>query len=137
LFLFIAKPKYIPFALKTIALFVIVRAFFVTLTHLGASFHQVTMDTDAIGYGIYNFLFYSKSDYFFSGHTGIPFLLAFVFYKERKWRYFLFACSFVFGVSMLLGHLHYSIDVFSAPFITYSIFIISKNLFKEEYALSK
>lgn len=135
LFLLFLKPKYIPFALKTLALFIIVRAFFVTLTHLGTSFHQVIMDPNTLGYDIYNFFFYSKSDYFFSGHTGVPFLLAFIFYKEVKLRYLFFICSFIFGTVMLLGHLHYSIDVFSAPFITYSIFVISKKLFNNDYSL--
>ena len=111
----ILKPKYLSFGLKTLGLFIIIRAFFVGLTHLGVNFHQVVMDANTIGYNIYNFLFSSKSDFFFSGHTGIPFLFALIFYKEKKLRYFLFSCSAFFGIIMLLGHLHYSIDVFAAP----------------------
>jgi hypothetical protein len=133
--LFLTRPKTWSFSLKAFSLFIIIRAFFVSLTHLGTNLHQVIMDTNAFGYGFYNFLFYSKTDFFFSGHTGIPFLLALIFYKEKKLRYFFFACSFVFGTTMLLGHLHYSIDVFAAPFITYTIFIIAKKLFKKDYEL--
>jgi len=40
-----------------------------------------------------------------------------------------------FGVVVLLGHIHYSIDVFSAFFITYSIFHMAKYLFKNEFKL--
>lgn len=134
--LFLTRPKYWSFSLKAFSLFIIIRAFFVSLTHLGTNLHQVVMDTNALGYNFYNFLFYSKTDFFFSGHTGIPFLLALIFYKEKKLRYFFFACSFVFGATMLLGHLHYSIDVFAAPFITYTIFVIAKKLFTKDYELS-
>jgi hypothetical protein len=135
LVLFIFKPKYLAFTLKTLALFVIIRGFFVTLTHLGVNFHQVVMDTDTIGYNIYNFLFSSKSDFFFSGHTGIPFLFALIFYKEKKLRYFLFFCSAFFGIIMFLGHLHYSIDVFAAPFMTYAIYKIAEKLFYKDLKL--
>lgn len=137
LFLFVIKPKYLPFGIKTLALFIIIRAFFVGLTHIGANFHQITMDTDAVGYNIYNFLFSSKSDFFFSGHTGIPFLFALIFYKEKKLRNFLFFCSAFFGSIMLLGHLHYSIDVFAAPFITYAIFKISQIIFIKDEKLAR
>lgn len=36
---------------------------------------------------------------------------------------------------VLLGHLHYSIDVFAAFFIVYVIFIIAKRVFKGEYEM--
>lgn len=133
IFLFLGRPKYWSFSLKTFAIFIIIRAFFVSLTHLGVNLHQVVMDPNSLGYGIYNFLFSSKTDFFFSGHTGIPFLLGLIFYNEKKRRYFFFACSFVFGLLMLLGHLHYSIDVFAAPFITYTIFVISRKLFNRDF----
>jgi prolipoprotein diacylglyceryltransferase len=43
------------------------------------------------------------------------------------------AASVVFGVIVLLSHLHYSIDVFSAFFITYSIYHIAIKLFRKDY----
>lgn len=135
-FLFLVFPKYITFALKTLALFIIIRSFFVSLTHLGVNPEQLTLNPDSIGFGIYNFFYSVKTDFFFSGHTGIPFLFALIFWKEKFWRYFFFAVSFVFGASMLLAHMHYSIDVFAAPFITYSIFVISKYLFKGDFKLT-
>ena len=41
--------------------------------------------------------------------------------------------SLVAGASVLLGHLHYSIDVFSAFFITYTIFVLAQKFFKADY----
>lgn len=135
-FLFLIFPKYITFALKTLALFIIVRSFFVSLTHLGVNPNQLTLNPDSIGFNIYNFFYSVKTDFFFSGHTGVPFLLAFVFWKEKFWRYSFFTVSFIFGTSMLLAHMHYSIDVFAAPFITYGIFTLAKHLFRSDFQLT-
>ena len=136
-FLFLTKPKYINFGMKSIALFLIVRSFFITLTHFGANPHQVIFDPNAFGYGLYDLLYNTHNDFFFSGHTGLPFLLAFIFWPQKKWRYAFFIISFIFGGSVLLGHIHYSIDVFAAPFITYSIFCLSRIIFKTDYDLSR
>jgi hypothetical protein len=135
-FLFLIFPKLIPFAIKSLALFIVLRAFFVSLTHLGINPNQLALNPESIGFDIYNFFYSAKTDFFFSGHTGIPFLFALIFWNEKFWRYFFFVVSFVFGASMLLAHMHYSIDVFAAPFITYSIFVLSKHLFKDDFKLS-
>lgn len=130
-------PRYLPFTLKALALFLIIRSFFITLTHLGADLHQITLNPETLGFGLYDFLYNSKNDYFFSGHTGASFLMGLIFWREKFWRYFFFASSFVMGASMLLSHMHYSIDVFAAPFITYAIFAMAKYFFATDYALLK
>ena len=137
IFLFIFKPKYINFGVKSIALFVIVRAFFICLTHLGVNPHEVVFDPNNFGYSLYNFLYNTHNDFFFSGHTGMPFLLALIFWPEKDWRIIFFITSFIFGVSVLLGHIHYSIDVFAAPFITYSIFELARITFVKDYKISR
>ena len=136
IFLFLVFPKYIVFAVKTLALFIIVRSFFIILTHLGVNPNQLTLSPESIGFNIYNFFYSTKTDFFFSGHTGVPFLFALIFWQKKFWRYFFFTVSFVFGASMLFAHMHYSIDVFAAPLITYSIFIMSKHLFKGDFKLT-
>lgn len=135
IFLFITKPDYVSFSLKSLALFIIIRSFFISLTHLGANLHQITLDTNTIGFNFYDFLYNAKNDFFFSGHVGASFLCALVFWKEKIWRNIFLVFSFMFGVSMLLAHMHYSIDVFAAPFIAYGIFIISKKVFYYDYVL--
>lgn len=134
--LFVSKPRYLPFSLKTLALFLIIRSFFISLTHLGASLHQLSLNENSIGFGIYDFLYNSKNDFFFSGHVGVPFLLGLIFWKEKLWSVFFFTVSAVFGITMILAHMHYSIDVFAAPFITYTIFVISKKIFKADVNLT-
>ncbi len=41
--------------------------------------------------------------------------------------------SIVFAVVVLLGHLHYSIDVASAYFITFSIFSLAKERLRNHW----
>ncbi len=135
--LFSTKPQYLNFGLKAIALFVIIRSFFISLTHLGANPGQLQFDPSTIGYWLYNVLYNTRGDYFFSGHTGIPVLMALIFWPEKKWRYIFLATSCVSGAMVLMAHLHYSIDVFAAPFMTYGIFTIAKHLFPKDYALTK
>ncbi|MCX6796497.1 MAG: phosphatase PAP2-related protein, partial [Candidatus Falkowbacteria bacterium] len=132
-FLFGAMPQYLNFGLKSVSLFIIIRSFFISLTHLGAAPDQLQFDPTNIGYWLYNVLYNTRGDFFFSGHTGIPFLMALIFWPEKKWRYFFFAVSGVLGVGVLLAHIHYSIDVFAAPFMAYGIFSIARYLFKKDY----
>jgi len=133
LMLLAARPQYLLFGVKAIALFIIFRSFFVSLTHIGVYPEQIPFDS-GVGVHLYN-LFTFQGNFFFSGHTGLPFLLALVFWHERPWRLFFLVSSLVFGIAVLLAHIHYSIDVFSAPFITYAIFCIGKKLFPRDYAL--
>lgn len=129
-FIFINNPKKILFSLKAVALFVIIRSIFVSLTHLGPFPSQIIIDN----IGLFNkFIF--GGDLFFSGHTGLPFLLALVFWKEKNLRYFFITSSIIFGAVVLMGHLHYSIDVLGAFFITYTIFHIAETIFKKDRSL--
>jgi hypothetical protein len=128
----LTKPEKIPFLLKSIALFVAIRSVFITLTHLGPAPSQTYLDPNDLLIKLN-----AGRDMFFSGHTGLPFLIALLFWKDKLARYISILASVVFGVSVLLGHLHYSIDVFAAYFITYSIYHIAQVLFPEDYELSQ
>ncbi|MCX6753668.1 MAG: phosphatase PAP2-related protein [Candidatus Nomurabacteria bacterium] len=121
-------PKKIPFILKNIALFTVIRSIFISLTHLGPFPTQIVVDNAT------NFInkFTFGGDLFFSGHTGIPFLFALIFWQNKQLRYFFLAYSIFMGTIVLLGHYHYSIDVLAAFFITYSIYHISLYLFKKD-----
>jgi len=135
LLLFLLKPKYLIFSIKALSLFIIARSFFISLTHLGVNLNQITLNTERIGFGLYEFLYHGKNDFFFSGHVGAPFLCALILWKEKFWRYLFLVISVIFGASMLLAHMHYSIDIFAAPLITYSLYAISKKIFKKDFDL--
>ena len=127
------KPRKIPFILKSIALFILIRSAFVSLTHIGPFPDRLIIGNPESHDWIRLFTF--GGDLFFSAHTGLPFLLALIFWKEKVLRILFCVTSVFFGIIVLMGHLHYSIDVLSAFFITYSIYNISKWLFKHDFAM--
>ncbi len=132
-------PKSLPFALKSIATFVVVRSTFIMLTHIGPFPDHNIIDgntlvlLNSLSISPNFFLFSTGADLFFSGHTGLPFMLALVFWKHRLIRFFCLASSVFFGIIVLLGHLHYSIDVASAFFISFTIFVIATKLFPGDW----
>ncbi len=128
------KPHYLLFGIKVAALFIIFRAFFINLTHLGIYPKQIFFDPPDIGYGLYKLVTF-QGNFFFSAHTGFPFLMALIFWREKLWRKIFLLATVFFAASVLLAHVHYSIDVFAAPFITYGIFKISTKLFSADYAI--
>lgn len=123
-------PHRLPFALKGIAVFFIVRAVFISLTHLG----PFPLEEAPLPAPVLNSMFFG-GDQFFSGHTGLAFLGALVFWHLPLLRYFYLATSLFFGTIVLLGHYHYSIDVLAAFFITYVVFDAAKWLFPRDWAL--
>lgn len=131
-FLGLQEPKRIPFILKNIALFIFVRSIFITLTHIGPFPDQLPLNISPTSW-INKFTF--GADLFFSAHTGLPFLGALVFWDHKIIRTIFFLTSLFFGVIVLLGHLHYSIDVLSAFFITYSIYHIALVFFQKDKLL--
>lgn len=122
-------PNKIPFILKSISLFVIVRSLFIMLTHIGPFPTQIPIANDIIS------KFSFAGDLFFSGHTGLPYLMALIFWDEKYLRYLFLLISISFGIIVLLGHLHYSIDVLGAFFITYTIYHMSELFFKKDRIL--
>ncbi len=125
-FLGLKDPKTIPFLFASVALFVVVRSLFISLTHIGPFPTQIVVDSNVID----KFAF--GGDLFFSGHTGLPYLMALVFWRNTLLRAFFILSSISFGIIVLLAHLHYSIDVLSAFFITYTIYHMAERLFKKE-----
>jgi membrane-associated phospholipid phosphatase len=120
------KPQRIPFILKSIALFILIRSVFITLTHIGPFPSALPLDS--------NFLknFSAGGDLFFSAHTGLPFLMALLFQESRRLLILFTATAIFFGVIVLMAHLHYSIDVLAAFFITYTIYHIACLFFKKD-----
>lgn len=131
------EPKYIPFTLEATAIFFSIRSFFMIMTHLSAPsieyYNYIQHD-----HHVKEILFTltSGNDMFFAGHAGYPFLLALVFWKIPYVRYLFLLCSLIGAVIVILGHLHYSIDVFSSFFIAFGIYEISKFFFKKEFKLT-
>lgn len=125
------RPELTAFTLKTFASFVIIRSFFISLTHIGVPADFFKYAGPSVNIPILAD-FYFKNDLFFSAHTGIPFLAFLLFYKEnRPLAYSFLGASVVMAITVLFMHVHYSIDVFGAYFITYSIFKVSDGIFNK------
>jgi hypothetical protein len=131
--LVIAKPQYLLFSLKAAAIFIATRAMFIAVTHVGIYPGQVNPDNgffDQIytGLGL-------EAGFFFSGHTGLPFLMALIFWHKKFWRYAYILLSVTFGIATLFAHMHYTIDVLAAPYMAYGIFKMSQYFFPEDWKM--
>ncbi len=105
------------------SLLLMVRSLFICLTHL-------TPPGDALSFQfpqIFSWLQF-KNDLFFSGHTAVPFL-GFLLFKKEKIRFFFLASAIIMALVVLFMHVHYTIDVLSAFFITYGTFKIGEWFF--------
>ena len=134
LFIGLSRINCMPFIIKSVALFTLIRSVFVILTHISAFPTQIAIESSFFNNAVFNGIF-TGNDLFFSGHTGLPFLLALMFWKDKTLKTVFLGFSVLFAIVVLLGHIHYSIDVASAFFITYGIFQICKFLFKKEWEL--
>lgn len=119
-------PKKLPDLAASIALLYLLRAAAISLTHLGPPL--------ALGdKGLADTLtgrFVQGADYFFSGHTALPFLIGLLFWEKVWIRNTYFVLTVVFAIAAIMGHLHYSIDVFAAPFIAYGVYSMRKYLWQ-------
>ncbi len=126
----LARPRGIPFVVHGLTLFILVRSIFTLLTHLGPpEVHYASDFGTTITHAFFG------ADQFFSGHTGMTFLAALAYWQVPWIRNTFMACVGYFVVIVILGHIHYSIDIASAFFITYGVFQISQWAFEKEFAL--
>jgi hypothetical protein len=132
--LLVIHPRYLIFSVKAISLYIISRAFFFSLTHIGPYPLRYSPSAHNSGYGLYHLITF-QGNFFYSGHTAFPFLLALIFWKSKYLRYLFLFLTVFFGAAVLLAHVHYSIDVFAAPFIVYGMYIMTTKLFPQDYAL--
>jgi len=64
-------------------------------------------------------------DLFYSGHTASVFL-AYLILRRKKEKIIALIATIIVGISLLLQHIHYTIDVISAPFFVYFFFVMAK-----------
>lgn len=123
----IFKPNELSYVIAMFSLFVVVRSGFIIFTHL-----RVPNDAISVIFPGFLQLFNFSNDLFFSGHTGFPFLGFLIFKEHHKvLSYFMLMSSVILGITVLLMHVHYSIDVFSAFFITYGVYKIGNRFIRK------
>ena len=113
-------PKEFPFILVSLSLFVLVRCFFISLTHIGPP-ETLLVVPEELSYYSFN------ADMFFSGHVGAPFFYALLTsVKSVKW--IAIAYSMIMVIIVLMSHGHYSIDIFASFFIAHSLSVFMLKL---------
>jgi hypothetical protein len=114
-------PRQLVLILQTYSFLVIVRMAAMYLVPLNPPPDMISLNDPFVQYfGTGRLL---TKDLFFSGHTATLFLL-FLFAGNKTLKYMFLSCTIAVGISVLLQHVHYSIDVLAAPFFTYSCFHI-------------
>jgi hypothetical protein len=66
-------------------------------------------------------------DLFFSGHTSTLFLLSLTM-QARRWRALFFFCTAAVACCVLIQHIHYTVDVFVAPFFAYASYRLALSI---------
>ena len=110
------KPRKLIFAVQCYVMLIIIRIFMMYLVPLNPPESMILLNDPFVQFfGPGRPL---TKDLFFSGHTATIFLFYLISDKNVQKAYFLIATVLV-GASVLLQHVHYSIDVASAPFFAY------------------
>jgi hypothetical protein len=121
-------PRKLPFLFFLLGVYLCVRTVFVFLSPIGAPesiLHMSELDAlFPLVAGVYTF----QNEFIFSGHTAMPFLFA-LFFETRLQKGIMLAGSAVMAAAVLLTRNHYTVDVISAWFMGYAIFVLSRRLY--------
>jgi len=75
-------------------------------------------------------------DLFFSGHTGTLFLV-FLLAENKTLKTIFLILTILVGSAVLLQHVHYSVDVFVAPFVAFGAYKIIEKIHSKISAVIK
>lgn len=121
----IKDPQKLMIALQTYSLMVLFRGIAMYLTPFDAPEKILVLNDPFVQlFGEGDIL---TKDLFFSGHTGTLFLL-FLLVENKTLKSIFLIATILVGSAVLLQHVHYTIDVFVAPFVAYSSYRIIKKL---------
>jgi len=121
---FFFETKKVAYVIYHFSILVIIRSAFLCVTHLGAPIDAVAVKFPEAIMNIY-----FQNDLFFSGHVACLFLGFLIF--KGKIRYAFLTLAVLMGFTVLAMHIHYSIDVFAAPFIAYGTYKMGNWLLKK------
>ena len=132
LYFFIKKPDLLLTALQSYILLIVFRIIAMYLLPLNPPNEMMKLSDPFVEFfGTGQLL---TKDLFFSGHTATLFLL-FLLAEKKLLKSFFLTSTILVAMSVLFQHVHYSIDVFAAPFFAYCSFIIVKNMRKKLFII--
>ncbi len=133
LYFFIKKPALLITALQSYILLIAFRIIAMYFLPLNPPNKMISLSDPFVEFfGTGQLL---TKDLFFSGHTATLFLL-FLLAEKKQLKVFFLVSTIIVAVSVLSQHVHYSIDVFAAPFFAYCSFIIIKSMKKNYTSVS-
>ncbi len=119
------RVRTLPMVAIQFSVLLTLRSVFMIFTHL-----ETPAGSVAVGFpGFFEHLYF-ENDMFFSGHTAMPFL-GFYLFRRGRLRYVFLVGAIVMGTAALVMHLHYSIDVFGAFFMTYCSYRMGQRLLRK------
>jgi membrane-associated phospholipid phosphatase len=123
--IFIPVPRLIMLAFQSYIIMVVIRMAAMYLTPLDPPPGMIPLNDPVVEiFGTGQLL---TRDLFFSGHTATLFLLYLVS-ENKSTKYFFLICSILVGISVILQKVHYTIDVFVAPFFACIAFVIVREI---------
>lgn len=99
----------------------IVRTFFCLIAAFGAPSDAFVIEEKGLYFLLKKAGLVFQNDLFFSGHTAAPFGF-FLFFEDKTAKIIFLIGTAVLGISVLLLHHHYVVDVLSAPFFIWAIY---------------
>jgi hypothetical protein len=119
------EPRRLPYLLTTVGLFVVIRSIFVAVNPYGPPLGMINLNASYVFAPIRGVLAFDN-EFFFSGHTSLPYLYFLFFHDMPRARKALLGASVVMAACVLLTRNHYTMDVLGAYFMTYAIYRLSR-----------
>lgn len=130
--LIIKNPMSLLFAIRAYGIMIVLRIIAMYLLPLNPPTGMILLNDPFIQFfGSGNIL---TKDLFFSGHTATLFLF-YLLIDKKIYKNILLGLTIIIAYLVLAQHVHYSIDVFAAPFFSYSAYKIAGYLSKSEKLL--
>jgi hypothetical protein len=122
-------PRRWAYLLATVGLLVGVRTLFVAFNPIGAPPGILSLNASYLLSPLKGILAF-ENEFFFSGHTALPYLYALLFWSIPWARRSFLGLSILMATSVLLTRNHYAMDILGAYFITYSVYALSRSLLR-------
>jgi len=112
------RPFLVLLGFQTFMLMYVFRTAAIYLAPLDPPYGYIPMEDPAVNMLIPNSNILSR-DLFFSGHTAVM-TIGFLFSTTPNFRMYMGVCTILLMGFLAIQHVHYSIDIFIAPLVTYS-----------------